>query len=128
MKDTFSNFKAVQAIVPAVKAAAADGDAIDMQGFNSALIVVNAGAVAGDGEFSVKLQESDTTTSGDFTDVAAIDQHGTAPAVIAANSVVKLGYVGSKRYVRVAVTKAGGTSIALGAVAILGHAAVSPVA
>lgn len=127
MKDTFSNFKAVQAVVPAVKTAAADGDAIDMQGFNSALIVVNAGAVAGDGEFSVKLQESDQSGSG-FTDVAPVDQHGEAPAAIEANSVVKLGYVGDKRYIRVAVTKGGGTSIALGAVAILGHAAVSPVA
>ena len=49
-----------------------------------------------------------------------------APATLAAASTYKLGYRGFKRYVRLALTKAGGTSIAAGAVAVLGHAQNRP--
>lgn len=128
MKDSYHNSKVAQAIVPAVATAAANGATIDLQGFGSALFAVNTGAVAGDGDFGVKLQESDTTTSGDFKDVDAADQIGTVPATLEANAAYRVGYIGSKRYVRLATTKAGGTSIALGAVAILGHPAMAPVA
>jgi hypothetical protein len=76
----------------------------------------------------VKLQESDTSTSGDFADVDAEDVFTNAPATLAASSAYKLGYRGSKRYIRVALTKAGGTSIAVGAVAVKGNPAKAPVA
>ncbi|PZU23790.1 MAG: hypothetical protein DI589_05845 [Shinella sp.] len=130
MKDTYHDNKAVQALAPAVVSAAATGTAIELKGFDSALIVINTGAIVGSGDFAVKLQESDTTTEGDFADVAAADQLGTLPATLATGTTYRLGYIGSKRkkYVRLAVTKAGGTSIALSAVAILGHPAIAPVA
>lgn len=38
------------------------------------------------------------------------------------------GYRGNKQFVRLQLTKAGGTSIALGAVAVLGNPHVAPVA
>ena len=50
-----------------------------------------------------------------------------SPATLAAYSTYRLGYIGNKRYVRLALTKAGGTSIAAGAVAILGGARDRPV-
>lgn len=130
MKDTYHDTRAVQALAPAVVAAAASGAAVALAGFDSALFVINTGAIAGAGDFGVKLQESDTVTAGDFTDVAAADQLGALPATLAANTAYRLGYIGSKRkkYVRLAVTKAGGTSITLGAVAILGHPNIAPVA
>ena len=128
MKDTYHSFVSRQAIVPAVKTAAENGTTIDLQGFGSALFSINTGAVVADGDFGVKLQESDTTTSGDFTDVTAGDILGDVDATLEASSTYDLGYTGRKRYVRLAVTKAGGTSIAIGAVAVLGHAAVSPIA
>lgn len=130
MKDTYHDNKAVQALAPAVKAASENGAAIALAGFDSALIIINTGAIVGAGDFGVKLQESDTTTSGDFTDVVAADQLGTVPATLAADSTYRVGYIGSmrKKFVRAVVTKAGGTSIALSAVAILGHPAISPVA
>lgn len=130
MKDTYHDNKAVQALAPAVVSAAASGSAVDLSGFDSALFVVNTGAIAGSGDFGVKLQESDTTTEADFTDVAPADQLGTVPATLAPNSAYRVGYIGSKRkrYVRAVVTKAGGTSIALGIVALLGHPAIAPVA
>lgn len=128
MKDTTSNVKALPAIVPAVKSAAGDGETIDTQGFGSLVFVVNTGAVTGDGDFGVKVQESDTSVSGDFTDADAEDMRGTIPATLAANSAYRVGYVGSKRFARLALTKAGGTSIAAGAVAVLGNPAIAPVA
>jgi len=129
MRDTFHNLKAVAAIAPAVKADAENGGAIDLRGFNSALIVVHTGAVVSDGDFGFKLQHSDTTDNGDFEDVPAGEMLGEAPdAEMDATSVYTVGYVGGRRYVRVATIDNGGTSVAIGAVAILGHPAVAPVA
>ncbi len=129
MKDTFHDNKAVQAIAPAVLTANTNGASIDLKGFDSALFVINTGAIDAAGDFTVKLQESDTGTNG-WTDVDAADLLGSVPATLAANAAYRIGYIGSKRkrYVRAVATKAGGTSIAAGVVAILGHPNIAPVA
>lgn len=119
MRDLFHNISTRVALAPAVQAAAASGEAIDLKGSSRVAFTVVTGAIVGAGDFGVKLQESDTTTSGDFTDVAADQVSTNAPATLAAASAYRLGYSGFKRYVRLASTKAGGTSIALGAVALL---------
>ena len=119
MRDLYHNIKAVAALAPAVQSASVDGAAIDLKDANRAAFVLNTGAVAGSGDFSAKLQESDTTTPGDFTDVAAAEVDTDAPATLAAASTYRLGYRGYKRYARVVLTKASGTSIAAGAVAVL---------
>jgi hypothetical protein len=126
MRDLGSNIAPVQVVAPAIIAATTTSAALDLLGFNSAVIVVNTGVIVGAGDFTAKLQESDTTTSGDFTDVAAADLHGAFPASLAASSVVRVGYVGPKRYVRLVVTKNSGTSIAADAVLIKGAAAGRP--
>jgi len=129
MRDLSNNIGAELALAPAVyNDDVTVGPVIDLLGFESAAFVVTTGAIAGDGDFGVKLQESDTTTSGDFTDVAAAHVDSNAPATLDADSAYKLGYRGFKRYVRLALTKAGGTSIAAGAVAVLGDAQKRPVA
>ena len=128
MRDLYSNIGAVLALVPAVKSAADAGPAIDLKGFGRVAFVINTGAIAGDGDFGVKVQESDTDVSGDFTDADADHVDSNAPATLAASTAYKLGYRGHKRFVRLALTKAGGTSIAAGAVAVLGDPAVAPVA
>ena len=127
-RDLSSNIGVAQAIVPAVKAAAADGITVDTKGFSSVAFIVNTGAIVSDGDFGVVVQESDTTTGGDFTAAHADFVDSNAPATLVASSTYKLGYRGNRRYVRLQLTKAGGTSIALGAVAILGHADKTPVA
>lgn len=127
MRDSFHDTKAVLALAAAVLSANANGNAIDLKGFDSALIAINAGAIEGAGEFTVKLYESDTGTS-NWKEVAAEDRLGAVPAKLEANSVYRVCYIGSKRFVRVTVVKAGGTSIALGVVAILGHPSIAPVA
>ena len=127
MRDLAHNIAAVSAIAPAVQAAALNSAAIDTKDFNSLAFVVNTGAIASAGDFGLKLQESDASDSG-FADVAASQSTSNAPATLAANATYKLSYLGWKRYVRLAVTKAGGTSIILGAAAVKGHAADKPVA
>ena len=126
MRDLYSNIGAVLALAPAVKTAAETGPAIDLQGFESVSFVVNTGAIAGDGEFDLKVQESDTPEPGDFADAAVAVIDTNAPAILEASTAYKLGYRGSKRYVRLALTKAGGTSIAAGAVAVKGNPHLAP--
>ena len=128
MKDLYSGLGVIQALAPAVVAATSTATAIDLQGFNSALVVVNTGAIAGSGDFTTKLQESDTTTGGDFEDVADADLIGAFPASLEADSVVKVGYRGTKRYIRTVTTKNSGTSIAAGIVVVKGDPADAPVA
>ena len=128
MRDLYSNIAATLALAPAVQAAAATGATIDLQAARSVAFVVNTGAIVGDGDFGVTIQESDTTTSGDFANAAAAVIDTDAPETLEAASSYRLGYRGFKRYVRLVLTKASGTSIAAGAVLIKGNAAEKPVA
>lgn len=128
MRDLASNIGVVASLVPAVQAATLKGSAVDLRGYDSAALVINTGAIAGAGLFDIKLQESDTTTDGDFTDVAAANLIGDLPAALAASTVYRQSYVGTKRYIRAVITQQSGTSIAAGAVVVLGHATQRPVA
>ncbi|ABE63278.1 conserved hypothetical protein [Nitrobacter hamburgensis X14] len=128
MRDFVSNIGVVLALSPAVQAATIKGNAIDLLGFESAALVVNTGAVAGSGDYTAKMQESDTTTDGDFADVAAGDLSGALPATLTADASFKQGYAGHKRFIRVVVTKNSGTSVAVGAVVVRGNASQRPVA
>lgn len=128
MRDLASNIGVVLALSPAVQAATIKGNSIDVRDFDSAAIVINTGAIAGSGDYTAKMQESPTTTDGDFTDVAAADLVGALPASLTADGSFKQSYVGNKRYIRVVVTKNSGTSIAAGAVAVLSRPHLSPVA
>jgi len=128
MKDGISGLSLVASLVPAVVTATTKGNHADLQGFNSATLIINTGAIAGDGLFVITMQESNTTTDGDFVDVAAGDLLGTLPAELAANTVCKQGYKGNKRYIRAVITKTSGTSIVAGAIFALGHPHDAPVA
>lgn len=127
MRDLYSNIDPAMALKSTVAAASANGEAIKLEGFGRIAFVVNTGAIVGAGDFSLKLQESDASDTG-FADVAAAQIDTNAPATVAADSVYKLGYRGFKPFVRLVLTKAGGTSIAVGAVAVLGDVHSRPVA
>jgi hypothetical protein len=129
MRDLVNNLAAVVAVAPAVQAATIKGAAIDLLGFNSVMFVVNTGAIASSGNFTASVQESDTTTDGDFTDAAAAAVIGSNLVnPLTADGVFKVGYIGFKRYARLVLTKNSGTSIAAGVVAIKGDAPQRPVA
>jgi hypothetical protein len=119
-KGLYHNLKAIPAIASGSKADAADGAEIDRKGSQGLMFVVNTGAVTGAGDFGVKVQESDVSGA-DYTDAAADDVLGNAPATLAGTSAYQVEYIGKKRFVRLAVTKASGTSIQLGAIALIGH-------
>lgn len=127
MKDGISGLGLVASLAPAVVTATSKGSHADLQGFNSATLIINTGAIAGDGLFVVAIQESNTTTDGDFADVAVGDLLGTLPAELAANTVYKQGYKGTKRYIRAVITKTSGTSIAAAAVFALSHPHDAPI-
>jgi len=128
MRDLASNIGVAVSLVPAVQSATLKGTAVDLRGFDSAAVVVTAGAVVGAGLYDVKVQDSDTTTDGDFADAPAGSLVGSLPAALAENGYYKVSYVGSKRYIRAVITKQSGTSIAAGALVIKGRPAQRPVA
>lgn len=92
------------------------GSAVDLAGYDGALMIFNVGAaldtLSGSVYGTFQWQESTTTTAGDFTDIAAADLlGGDNDVVIDAASedelVLYRTYVGAKRYVRLLVTITG---------------------
>lgn len=115
------------------------GATIDTQGHEACTIVASVGAsgdtLSGSVKHDFKLQHSDTTTDGDFTDVVD-DEYVVGQTPNASTGVFltiddaaeddvefKVGYVGPKRYVRLVDDTTGthtnGTPMA--AIAVLGH-------
>lgn len=119
-KGLYHNLKAIPAISSASQSATANGLEIDRKGSQGLMFIINTGAISGDGDFGVTVQESDAS-GGVFTDVADDDVISGAPATLAATSAYQVEYIGKKRFVRLALIKAGGTSIQAGAIAIIGH-------
>lgn len=117
MRDIASDVSVASTIAPIVlnNDTEGTGTAVDLQGYEAAYLVVDVGisgdTLSGALFHTIKLQESNTTTSGDFTDVAAADCIGTNGVVIDDPSedpaVVKIGYIGSKRYIRAFVDTTG---------------------
>lgn len=126
MRDMKNEIVARVAVAPEVLTGNRTGAMIDLIDANRMAFVVTTGDIAGAGDFSVKVQESDTTTAGDFTDAPAEHVLTDAPDTLAANAAYRVSYIGCKRHVRLIVTKASGTSIAVSAVAVLGDLAERP--
>lgn len=124
------NLAAVQHIAPAVLTGSTTvtTGGIDLRGFDGAMAIATVGAIAGAGNGSIKLVESDTNLS-DYTDVAAADyDNDIAPAgVLITATTYRLGYKGSKRYIGVVFTLNSGTSVALGVVIVKGYPHQLPV-
>ncbi|HEV7455918.1 MAG TPA: hypothetical protein VGN96_04015 [Roseococcus sp.] len=128
-RDLASNLAIRESIRPAVHSASTvTGEVVDTRGFDSAMVAVAVGAVASSGNVTLKLQHSDTTTGGDFTDVTAADLVGAFPAALVQNSVLEVGYIGPRRYLRVFGTLNSGTSVAYSAAVVLGHPNQAPAA
>lgn len=108
-KDLKSNADVVESLAPASRTAAVNGTGVDLKSYGSAMAVIQAGAAGGTSpSFTFELQESDDDTT--YNAVAAGDHDGTEPVVTAAQAAVRIGYKGSKRYLRVAITTVSGTS------------------
>lgn len=130
MRDLNNKIKVVTTIEPAASiTATTTGTAVDCAGYRSACAVIHTG-VHTDGTFTPELQESDASGSG-FTTVAAGDLAGSFTAVTSANdqSVQKVGYLGSKRYLKVVMTETVASAGAFfTAVIVLGDPITAPAA
>lgn len=128
VRDLRSGLGPAQSLAPAARTASADGDSVDLRGFDSAMILVDVGAYT-DGTHTIEVQESDDGSA--WAAVADSDLDGTEPVIDAAgdaNAVTAIGYLGSARYVRVSVTATGTSSGAVyGANVIRGHPHQAPV-
>ena len=129
MRDIKNNLNVVQSLVPAARTTTANGAGADLRGYDAAIAVVDVGAVSGTSpSFTFELQESADDSS--YAAVAAADLIGAFAAVTSSNQVQRVGYVGAKRYVRVAIAAVSGTSPAANCAATIvrGNAAQRPVA
>ena len=123
MRDLSNNVVAVVGTVPAVVTADANGTGVDLQGFESAMVIVNTG-IEGDTlgstvKFDFILEESDdnstysavtsstsvTETSVDSSGIfLTLDANGETP------QVTQIGYIGGKRYIRCKIDATGSHS------------------
>ncbi len=132
MGDLYNNLL-VKATVPnALRTATVTGTGVDRNedgnGYSSAMVVVFTGTIT-DGTHTIEVQDSDSLSSG-YTAVADTYLQGAEPAIVAADDdkVYEIGYLGTKRYLRVVGTLAGTTTGGVwGAVVILGDPHTSPV-
>lgn len=135
MRDLFNALKLSRGLSPV--AATTDNTAYvsqiaDMQGYDSALFAWLAGSLADvDATFTVLVEEGDASNLSDAAAVADADLIGTeaasAPLFGSDDKVGKIGYRGSKRYVRVTITPAANSgNVFLAGLWIQGHARSVP--
>lgn len=136
MRDLANSVSVAQSLAPAVRTADANGDGVDLQGFESATIVVDTGAEGVTLSSSVKIDfiledsSDDSTysavTSNNLVTDGAVDSSGiflTLDANAETPQVASIGYVGGKRYVRVKADFTGShsTGTPVSATVIKGH-------
>lgn len=85
-----------------------DGPTVDLQGYDSCELIARTGAWT-DGAYALQVLESDASGSG-FAAAPASSVLGGSPSIGAANTIARVGYIGTKRYVRLRVVSTGTTS------------------
>lgn len=135
MRDQFNVLQPLYAAVATVTDdTAVVSGIVDLQGYYSLTFAIAAGTLAdADATFTVLVEEGDESDLSDAAAVADADLLGTE--VLASfqfdddGETRKIGYVGTKRYVRCTVTPANNTGSApIAIIAVLGNPAHSPVA
>lgn len=108
--DIKNSVSVAQTLAPASRTAAVNGTGVDLTGFDAAVVVFDLGAIGGTTpSITFQVQESDDNSS--FAAVAAADLDGGQPAAVTTGgTVTEIGYRGTKRYIRAAITAAGGTT------------------
>ena len=130
-RDLYHNITEAQISIPiaAHTAAVAIGSAatIDTYGYHGVVLEVLCGTIT-DGTHSFTLYESDTDVTGNYTSVAAGDMLGAfANVTTSTASNQRVGYIGSKRYLRVVSAVSGATTGGVyGVAAILGYPMHAP--
>lgn len=139
MKDLYNNIEIVSVLDPIAVSATATYTDMDLQGFNSACLVINCGLDAGTGlgashKFVGVLYDSANGT--DYAVVETADMldltvtSGTVLTIDAVgedNSIYKLGYVGGKRYLQLVITVTGTVSMPMSIELVKGNPEIAPV-
>lgn len=131
-KDLYTTVLTKRSLAPALRAATANGTAVDRAEdtsmFQAALVIVDCGVVT-DGTHTIEVQESADNSS--WAAVATADLQGTEPAMTSSvdDQIFEIGYLGTKRYLRVITTVTGSPSTGgiYGATIVLGDPRVKPV-
>lgn len=144
MRDLASRISAVSALAVAAYSADTTPVSIDLQGFNSALILINVGAggitFSGSNKVEFVLTHSDDDST--YTNVTDADLQGvtgvtngivrslTSAKAAADTSPTKIGYIGGKRYLQLLADFSGthGTATPMCATVIKGAALYGPTA
>jgi hypothetical protein len=124
LRDLKNNLSVTPSLQPKARTASENGAVVDTQGMKSVMALVAFGAWT-DGSHTPKLQEGDASDGSDAADVAAGDLEGAFTATTSSagqNAIQKVGYKGSKRYVRLVMTCSGTTTGALSG----GHIVTEP--
>ncbi len=131
--DLSSDIKIAMAITPVDATVIADGSSINTIGFESIAFAIFTGTL-GTGTIDFTMEEADDDGAGapdTWSTVVADDIIGTLPTILDTedDSVFRVGYRGKKQWVRLQnIETATWTSMIHGAVAILSHAKIVPVA
>lgn len=134
LKDLAHDILPVLALAPQASTASRNGLDIDRSGYEALDFHVMVGTIT-DGTHTAKLQEADDNGSGapgTYTDVAAAALIGAFSAMTTGggnggSNVHEVGYIGGKRWVRIATTVSGATTGGVyGATAVYGRARHQP--
>ena len=136
-KDLYSDISTTTAFMPQALSSTTDitGTVIDTKGYGSVTFILNTDAIAaGDLNAQLLINEDDASGFGSSNAVADADLIGTEAATqigtgAADDRTKRIGYNGSKRYVRcdLTVTANTGTDV-VGCIAVLGHPQSAPIA
>lgn len=139
-REMVNNLKVTQVFVNANRTATTTSDAIGLAGYDAATVIFDIGnsadTLSGSVYWTLSLTESDTS-GGSYTAVAAADVvgwNGAATYVIDAPAedslAVKVGYIGSKPFIKAVATATGthSTGTPIGMVSVLGLPSHAPVA
>jgi len=134
--DLHNNINPIRAISPVSVAdnTAQVGQIIDRRGYGALEFIIATGSIGdADATFTVLVEDGDAANLSDAAAVA--DEQLLGTEVLAGfqfdsdDKTRKIGYIGSKRYVRLTITPAGNASAALlSAVAVLGCPELAPTA
>lgn len=127
--DIASKISVKQSLGPKSVTTAENGAAVDTAGFGSVAFVLNVATQAGTSS-TFSFEHSDATGSG-WAAVDAVELDGAQPgAITTANDVAvyKAGYLGIKRYVRIALTAATAGNLPTDGVIVLSNPLHGPAA
>ncbi len=104
--DLYNHLSVATTLAPAARTAAATGATVDLAGYEGALIQAVVGTVT-DGTHTLTVEESADGTT--WAAVAASNLQGSF-ANLGSNTNQKVGYLGTKRYIRVNASVTGATT------------------